>query len=152
EADPPSPWLRAVRPPPVPLDAGVIEEYRTAHAGRLAWSADASAIGGLGRDGAVAWERATRRRTTPPPVVPPGHWIVRRDSTWGRCVLEGADRRIAIEHGDDENVRGVIASTPMHAIVALDDAEGDSFHALVDVTKGYIVWRQYGTGEHAAIR
>src|SRR5437879_1758288 len=48
------PYLAALRPPHVPLDAGVIEEYRTAAQGELWLTNDAIGVGA-----AVAWERAS---------------------------------------------------------------------------------------------
>ena len=53
------PYLRSLRTPLVPLDGGVIEEYRSGAAGAL-WLT-ASHVG-LGDD--VAWERASGQRVT----------------------------------------------------------------------------------------
>src|SRR5207248_11045016 len=54
-------WLRALRPPEVPLDAGVVEEYRTAIEGAVRFSDDGATIGVVGAAGAIAWDRATGR-------------------------------------------------------------------------------------------
>lgn len=64
------PYLRSLRTPQVPLDGGVIEEYRSGAAGPL-WLTSSHV--GLGND--VAWDRASGRRVVIAMPVP-------RQPTW----------------------------------------------------------------------
>src|SRR6188768_2114633 len=88
-----SPWLRALRPPTIPIDGAVIEEYRTSANGELWISDDGEQIG----VGDVAWERSTGRRVTVtqrPVADAPRTWQTGRANHWGRMVLEGPDDTI----------------------------------------------------------
>src|SRR5262249_59339603 len=81
-ADARGPWLRSLRPPPVPLDAPVLEEYRTDVRGALVF-ADDDAVLGVAEAPDAVWERATGHRVVrilaePPqtpqtPQTPPTH-------------------------------------------------------------------------------
>ncbi|MEO8551099.1 MAG: hypothetical protein ABI678_14035 [Kofleriaceae bacterium] len=67
-------YLRSLRSPVVPLDAGVVEEYRTDATGDV-WLT-ATHVGA----GAVAWERASGRRlTVAAPPVSPSRWKIERN-------------------------------------------------------------------------
>ena len=80
----PRPFLRSLRTPQVPLDGGVVEEYRSSAPGAL-WLTPSHV--GLG-DG-VAWDRASGRKVTM--AMPPG-----REQEWKldrkRRQLESDDR------------------------------------------------------------
>jgi hypothetical protein len=151
---PGAPWLRSLRPPPVPLDAGVVEEYRTAVAGELAFSADGALIGVIGGLGAVAWERATGRRSAASARnfgegrrAP--RW--RKDvSTWGALVFSDEERRVGIELARGENSLGSWEVAPGLVLIELYNDDLDHLRALVDVGAGRVVWRSYGRCSAAA--
>ena len=69
------PHLRSLRSPTVPLDAGMIEEYRSDATGDVWLTADHIGAGD------VAWERASGRRATvaAPEATPPKRWNVDRN-------------------------------------------------------------------------
>lgn len=152
---PGAPWQRALRPPAVPLDAGVVEEYRTSIEGELAFSADGAAIGVIGEDGAIGWERATGRRLTSP-----RHFLHARPrsrrwqdlaSTWGTLVFASEERRVAIDISDDEIARSSWELGPGLVLVDLDDIEMEHRPTLIDLARGRIVWQSSGECQACAL-
>ncbi len=139
------PWLRALRPPPISLDSGVIEEYRTSLRGELRISDDAETIAVVGEDGAIAWDRWTGRRVVgarariPAPPEVPQRWRV-ADSSWGRLVLERDGGRIELAHYDEYG-------DPVSARQLSDElviVSGGGEHSLVDVRTGRVAWTANG--------
>lgn len=143
------PWLRSLRPPPIPLDAGVLEEYRTSIPGELAFSADGEAVGVAGEEGAIAWDRRTGRRLASPVralgVAPRARrWQRDHASTWGTLIFASEERRVAIDISDDEIARDFWELGPDLVLVDLDDIEMEHRAALVDLSRGRIVGNSAG--------
>ncbi len=139
------PWLRAMRPPRVPIDSAAIEEYRTSVRGRL-W-ADDDRIGVAGDHGSVAWERATGRRiaATPTAAPPAEAWkLGYPGNTWGRLVIERDGTRIDLELGESEIARGVHSLDNRHVLVRGDDVDMDDFYFVIDLAAPRIAWRKRG--------
>lgn len=146
------PWLRTLRPPPVPLDAGVVEEYWTEAAGALAFSADGAWIGVVGGEGraVVAWERVTGRRIAPPARAFAGatadtdapRWRA-ESRTWGRMVFvtdAPRPRRVDLQFSDDEIDRGWWQIGPELVLADLD-FEHDHHATLFDLSRGCMAWQ-----------
>ena len=127
------PYLRSLRTPRLPLDSGVIEEYRSAAAGPL-WLTATHV--GLGDD--VAWDRASGRRAAMAmPVAREKHWRLVRElrqlasaeRTWPLPIEPGHDPSQLFELGDDLAI--VTAS--------YDEGYGESyewFTYLIDLRRG----------------
>jgi hypothetical protein len=135
------PWLRALRPPPIPLDGGVLEEYRTSQPGEVRFSDDAQTIAVVGDGGATAWERATGRRVAGarahlPAAEAPARWRIGRDSGWGRLVLESDDHRLELAYGEEDFLdQGLRQLTDELVLVW-----GFDMHGLVDVRTARLLW------------
>jgi hypothetical protein len=146
------PWLRSIRPPATPLDASVIEEYRTDAGGDLAFSGNASIIGVIGGDVVVAaWDRATGRRCTPPrdQLRPPQSAWSHADSTFTRMVLEHGDRRIVAFQA--EGVRPFRISEGNDLLV-VDCDDGDDLYGrtyVVRPSESRIIWEVPVRCKHA---
>lgn len=139
----PARWLRALRPPTVPLEGAVLEEYRTSIRGTL-W-ADGEHIGVAG-EGRIAWDRATGRRVEGAgvrPVLPAPHrpWRRAYANTWGRVVLERGDERVEIAIDDAEYVRTVISVTDDLVVASGADLDENDFALVIDPTRARICWR-----------
>lgn len=127
-------WLRALRPPEVAVDGGVVEEYRTSLRGMLQADRDHVAIAG-----AITWERATGRRIEATPGAPPREpW--QATSGGGELVLESAGRRVVIEHRTDTVPEAVFPVTDRLAVVAV----GGPQYWLVDLERAQIEWESVG--------
>ena len=142
-------WLRAVRPPPVPLGAGALEEYRTSLPGALWCAADGATLGVIGEDGtvAIAWERATGR-TIAAPRAPAraARWQLGRRRA-GAIALGG--HTIPID--DDETPDALFELDARLVVVAVTCERYGEYEAgyyLVDAVAGVIGWR--GAGPVAA--
>ena len=135
------PWLRALRPPPIPLDGAVVEEYRTSERGAL-W-ADGDRIG----VGTVAWERATGRRVAarPPVRAAVAPWERDAEHSWGRCVLVRDGRRVDIAMSPDDFVRAAVALDDDLAVIHGDDLDCEDFYGVIDTRTGRVLWRREGT-------
>jgi hypothetical protein len=109
----PPTWLQAVRPPPYPLEAGIVEEYRTSVGGALRFSVDDELIGVVGTDQVVAWERATGRRVDGARLaVAEPRWSIRAK------VLVSREREVELRLRNDEKAESVFELDDEHAIVA----------------------------------
>ncbi|HEY5938753.1 MAG TPA: hypothetical protein VIU61_29075 [Kofleriaceae bacterium] len=127
-------WLRALRPPEVAVDGGVVEEYRTSLPGALRVDRDHVAIAG-----AITWERATGRRIEPlPAVVPRASW--RATSSAGQLVLVSPGRSVAIEHRTDAMPDAVFALSDRFVVVAADGPQ----YWLIDLERAQIQWESVG--------
>jgi hypothetical protein len=164
------PWLRSLRPPQIPLDGGVLEEYRTPVRGDLRLSDDAAIVAVIGADAAAtattasgsahaaAWDRASGRlalgaRSRPPAPPLLDRWRLGLRDRWSRLVLEGEDRRLVLEI-DRERAGDHDDNTVRSARQLTDDlvlAAGNHFHCLVDVAAGQIRWIARGGVEAAAL-
>jgi hypothetical protein len=147
---PGAPWLRSLRPPSVPLDAGVLEEYRTSMPGELAFSTDGEAIGVVGAEGAIAWERVTGRRHASPArvlAVPPRarRWKIEADAAWGSVTLVSEHRRVSIPDLHDELAHDLWELGPELVLIDLYGMEEDQLYALVDLSGGQVRWRRSGS-------
>ena len=130
-------WLRALRPPEVAVDGGVIEEYRTSAAGELQIDRDRISVG------AVAWERATGRRLDrAPPDSTRVAWQC-ASSTPGRIAIESPARRVAIEHLTDAVPRAAFGVSDRFVVVAADDVDGPLYW-LVDLELARVRWEAAG--------
>lgn len=132
--EPRGPWLRAVRPPRYPLEAGVIEEYRSAGEGAVWFSAD-DAVVGVGDQG---WERATGRRFD-------GAQRWRGPARWrrGHHALVSAGREVPLPL-TDEDPRSVLELQDDLVIVTYltsVDHQWTSIHYLIDTVTGRSRWR-----------
>jgi hypothetical protein len=152
--------LRAVRPPAVPLAAGVLEEYRTSARGELCVSPDGAQLGVVGDDGeTVSWDRLSGRRTDRaasaaasgawapllPPPRPAVTWTIARDNTWQHLALVSSESAaVAIDLGVDMAGRAVRMLDEHRAIVDCDDLEGEARHFLVDLRTRRIAWTADG--------
>jgi len=143
-------WLRAVRPPAVPLDGALREEYRTAATGAL-FAIDDDIVG----IGDVAWDRTTGRRTVgvalPKPPDRQGWRLDRMGSRWEVAALvdhRGRSRSIALD--EDEQPRGAFVIDGDLVLVSADYAEGGSSLYLVDAKSGERIWRAEGDA-HAIV-
>ncbi len=138
------PWARSLRPSPLPLDAAVLEEYRTDRAGVLRWSPDGCT---LGVADAIAWDRATGAPSAT--ALPPRHaprW--RLEGGWGRLVLIGDAGSVALPWHADHNPTTIVELSPGYVLVRAIDIDGGVFCALVTLgATPAIAWRQ----EHDAI-
>ena len=123
-------WLRALRPPEVAVDSGVIEEYRTSAVGALHADRDRVSIGD-----AIGWERATGRRMDPQPTSAHPPWEL-FTSAPGRFAIACAGKRIVIEHASEEVARRVVVLDPPLVIVA-----GEEQYWLVDVEHTTVRWQ-----------
>jgi hypothetical protein len=147
-------WLRAVRPPPFPLDAGIIEEYRTSLVGEIRFSADGTLIGVVGETG---WERATGRKVDVRDRLeaPTSKWSHERAQ--GRISLVAKDGpRLDLAVEDERVLRAMELGDDLVLVQASFDAdpyEDVTTHVLylVDAAAGQIRWRVEGDCR-AAIR
>ncbi len=144
----PMSWLRALRPPQFALDAGVVEEYRTALEGDIRFSADGALIGIIGKDGAtVGWERVTGRkidvrgRLEVPVVTWKHEWAE------GRISLLSKDRRCDLAIADHEKVCGsydlgddLVLAESWWEPDPYDDLQEHVLY-LVDAARQKILWR-----------
>jgi len=130
-------WFRALRPPEVALDRGVVEEYRTSAAGALHADRDRVTIAG-----SIAWDRATGRRIDPEITRPRTPWQVAASSS-GRFAIESVGARIAIEHATEMIAQRVHDVGPGLAIVAGEDLDGPQYW-LVDVEHAKVCWQCAG--------
>ena len=159
---PERPWLRSLRPPQIPLDGGVLEEYRTPVRGDLRLSDDAEIIAVIGASAGAAdtaaWERASGRRAlgarSRPPAPPPlDRWRLGLRDRWSRLVLESEARRIVLEI--ERELAGPHDDTIVRSARQLTDelvlAAGNHFHCLVDVRAERILWTARGGVEAAAL-
>lgn len=146
------PWLRALRPPQVPLDGGVIEEYRTSLPGDVRFSDDAQTIAVAGDAGTIAWDRLTGRRVTgaradlAAAAPAPQRWRLGQRGGLDSLVLESDAHRLELscELGDD-------AWKSVHQLTdELVIASSYEVHVLVDIRRGRIVWRADGSVEDLA--
>ncbi len=146
--DRPMRWLRALRPPRFPLDAGVVEEYRIALEGDIRFSGEL--IGVVGKDAAVGWERSTGRkidvrdRLHAPVVTWTHEW------EQGRISLRSKDRQLDIAIDASERVFGSFDLGNDLVLVRswFEPDPYDDLHAyvlyLIDVSAGRILWRVDG--------
>jgi hypothetical protein len=139
----------------VPLDAGVLEEYRTSAPGALAFSADGETIGVADEAGAVAWERATGRPHTSPAralAAAPRtrRWQKDRASTWGMLVFASEERRVAVAISEDENMGDSWEIGPDLVLVDLLHYELVHQLALVDLARERVAWLAPGHGRAVA--
>lgn len=151
--DPGRPWLRALRPPQVPLDGGVIEEYRTSLPGDVRFSDDAQTVAVVGDAGTLAWDRLTGRRVTgaradrfmasTAPASVPQRWRLGEGGDLDSLLLESDARRLELpcELGDD------VWKSVRQLTDALVLASSYEVHVLVDVLRARIVWRAAGSLE-----
>jgi hypothetical protein len=145
----PSPWLRSLRVPIIPVDGAVIEEYRTGVTGALWVSDDGERIGVAGATAHIAWDRATGRRldgarARPTASPRPTPWREGKDSAWGNLVLERGDDRVQLALPDDQNVTDVYTCSDHEVLVTGYDIEYDHFYALVDTQRAEFRWRDRG--------
>ena len=153
----PGRWLRALRPPRFPLEAAIVEEYRTSIEGDAWFSADSSVIGVAGKDGSrVAWERVTGRRIDRFPESPTPRW--RHEYAVGRISLVASDRRLDLSIPDAETASTAFDLGDELFLVETwweEDPYDYYNHAyvlyLVDCSTGRIQWRTEGRAR-AAIR
>ena len=140
------PWLRAMRPPPVPVDGAVVEEYRTSLRGTLWTSDDGERIGVVGEATHVVWDRATGRRVdVARPTLPVStYWTMARENTWGHCVIEHDGRRVELAVESDETVRRARALSDELVFVWGDDVEDDDFYGVIDTRAQRLLWRERG--------
>ncbi|HEY6035908.1 MAG TPA: hypothetical protein VIV58_16650 [Kofleriaceae bacterium] len=140
------PYLRSLRTPAVPLDGGVIEEYRGGGAGPL-WMTPAH----VGRGDDIAWDRASGRRVRtamPAPRAPA--WRIENGS------LVSATRARRVELGDDYSLDDeVIAADDERAIVMghYDEGYGQGWSwrsYCIDLTTGRQVFQYDGFCSAAA--
>ena len=172
------PWLRALRPPQVPLDGGVLEEYRTSLDGEVRFSDDGATIAVVGADAgadadagaAIAWDRATGRRVVgararvPAPPAAPLRWRLAADP--GRSlVLERDDHQPHPRHPHPHHPHHQVAHRLELACELPDDfwqsvhpltddlvlASGFDTHALVDIRRARIAWIAEGSVEDAVL-
>ncbi len=130
------PWLRAVRPPRVPLQAGVIEEYRTSVEGAPWVSAKVVGAGG------VAWERVTGRRIAmAEPPRPPWRLGVRRAA--GAATIASDRDGVWIAFDERDTPTALVVVDPRHVILDVTNDEHDA-HYLVDALAGKVEWRADG--------
>lgn len=155
--DKPLRWLRALRPPHYPLDAGVVEEYRTSLKGDIRFSTDGLLIGVVGETESVGWERMTGRK------VDVRDLIAKTTPTWthewakARISLVSQARRWDIDIDDSETVSSSfdLGDDLVLAKSWFEDDPYEMNHAyalyLVDVATGRIRWRVVGDCD-AAVR
>ena len=125
-------WLRALRPPEVAVDGGVVEEYRTSVAGELRVDLDHVAIG------PITWERATGRRVEALPGSNPRvSW--RATSSAGQLVLESPGRNVVIDRADGVP-EAVFAVSERFVVVAVDGPQ----YWLIDLERAQIQWESVG--------
>lgn len=140
------PWLRALRPPQIPLDGGVLEEYRTSLDGELRISADAETLAVVGDDDAIAWDRLTGRRVpgararllAPEATAP--RWRLGSDSSWDRLVLEHDHRRIELPSDLDMDLWSSVWPLTGDLVIA----SSYSSHWLVNVQTARLAWTSSG--------
>lgn len=142
------PWLQALRPPTWPIDAGAVEEYRTAANGPLVLGDDVVGIGG-----AIAWDRDTGRQVpaiaAPPPL--PVVWRTVEDATgWGKLALTDGERVVVIEH-EHELARGVRSAGDGLVLATFEDLDQYDHHEMIDPVAGAILWRERGACTALAI-
>jgi hypothetical protein len=139
----PHPHLAARRPPHVPLDAGVVEEYRTAAEGPLWITADAIGVGT-----AIAWERASGRRIAAAPPPPGPVWTLDRRAAAGEALVDAAGKhvRIALADAGEEASRVYGLDAELGIVVSATEVAYEDEHAtyLVERATGRIVWRVRG--------
>ena len=140
-------WLRALRPPHYPLDAGIVEEYRTSLKGDLRFSTDGLLIGVVGEPGSVGWERLTGRR------IDVRDLIARSTPTWSHesaeatLSLVSATRRWDLPIDAAETMSGSfdLGDDLVLAKSWFEDDPYEMNHAyalyLVDASTGAIRWR-----------
>lgn len=135
-------WLRAMWPPPVALDAGVIAEYRCTEAGGLAITDDR--VGVVAEPG-VVWERATGRRI-PGATLTLGQseptWELER--TQGKIVLTSGRRTIELPTGHDEDPNAYQELSPEVGLVRGFDSDG-YYWWLIDLPRGRLIQSGEGT-------
>ncbi|HEU0029529.1 MAG TPA: hypothetical protein VFQ53_02765 [Kofleriaceae bacterium] len=146
-------WLRSLRPQPLPLDAAVVEEYRTSADGELRLSNDGALIGVVGEHATVAWERATGRRVEAAalPAAPDGRGWTLGDAGAGTIVLvlDARDRiELGIEHRDEP--RDVRELSDELVLVEARDDEYDPRYYVVDVVARRIVALDHAEARCAA--
>ena len=145
---PPASWLRSLWPPEVPLDAGVVEEYRTGLAGELRFSESGDLVGVVGDD-SVAWERVTGRRVAVHERLVAHRaeragWQLAKDArpgTAGFVATNGRRVELALDNYDDPN--SVDELSPEIVILRCLDSDGYSYY-LVDLAQQHIVLRGRG--------
>jgi len=140
------PWLRALRPPEVAVDGGVIEEYRTGARGELHVDRDTVAVIG---EQTVAWERATGRRIAATRVTTrrSPRWRF-GERTWGSFALESDGRGFVIQHADSEIARDLFELADGLVVVTGGDEENGHLYLVVDVERARVQWR--GAGRYLA--
>ena len=124
-------WLRALRPPHYPLDAGIVEEYRTSLKGDLRFSTDGLLIGVVGEPGSVGWERLTGRR------IDVRDLIARSTPTWSH---ESAEATLSLVSATRRWDLPIDAAETMSGSFDLGDdlvRIGDTLHTVVN-RKGVI--------------
>lgn len=127
------PYLRSLRTPVVPLDGGVVEEYRSGAAGAL-WLTPTHV--GLGDD--VAWDRASGKRVTMAmPAVREPAWKLVRD----RRQLVSAERVVPLPIEPEHEPMQVFELDAELVLVtaSFDEGYGESyeyFTYLIDLRRG----------------
>lgn len=142
----PRPWLRALRPPALPIDSGVVEEYRTDQRGPLALDDAYVEVGG-----ALAWDRGTGRvvpRSLAPRPCPPVEWELAPTtaSRWGTLLLveRSTGRERLVRHDQGEIVRRVQPLGDGLVLATGAELDAGAFHCVVDPGAAAILWRGRG--------
>ncbi len=144
-------WLRAMWPPPVALDAGVIAEYRYNLRGSIAVTADQ--IGVVSDRECIVWERATGRMLVGATLV-----VDRPATTWeltkgveGRIVLASGGHTIELPIGDEEEANRHEELSPEIALVSGLDSDGYIWW-LIDLEHARLIHTGYGVPSASAGR
>jgi hypothetical protein len=138
EASHDRPWLRALRPPEVPLDSGLVEEYRGGQ-GQVAFSADGATLGFVGQR---AWDRATGAPTSPTGLVGQRQlelwgWA----GNWGKLYLLREGRTYCFEVDGDTSFSQALDGPEGTVIAAGWFGDYEGMVVRLAVADGSVLWR-----------
>jgi hypothetical protein len=153
-ADARGPWLRSLCPPAVPLDAAVIEEYRAAARGAIAF-ADGDALIGVVEAPDDVWDRRSGRRVARVLPALPRAWRLGVDSSWGSVVLEDGARRVEVRIGDDAIARGLWPLSEELVLVRGENLDQEDFVLAIEPLAPRaprVRWTFEGALEDAVVR